>query len=83
MNKRNLFSFALLLFLPGLFGLNNSVAQNIVGTDPENKNVILEEFTGIHCTYCPQGHQIAQGIQNSNPGVVLINIHTHKSQQIG
>lgn len=74
MKKRNLLT--LLLLLPCLFWLNNSVAQNIVGTDPENKNVILEEFTGIHCVYCPQGHQIAQGIQNSNPGVVLINIHT-------
>jgi PKD repeat protein len=76
MEKRNLFSLTLLLLLPCLFGLNNIVAQTIVGTDPENKNVILEEFTGIHCTYCPQGHQIAQGIQNANPGVVLINIHT-------
>jgi|ETNmetMinimDraft_30_1059905.scaffolds.fasta_scaffold29384_1 PKD repeat protein len=76
MKKRNLFSLTLLLLLPSLFGLNNSVAQTIVGTDPENKNVILEEFTGIHCVYCPQGHQIAQGIQNANPGVVLINIHT-------
>ncbi len=76
MKKRNLFSLTLLLLIPCLFWLNNSVAQTIVGTDPENKNVILEEFTGIHCVYCPQGHQIAQGIQNANPGVVLINIHT-------
>ncbi len=76
MKNRNLFAFTLFLLLPCFFGFNNSNAQTIVGTDPENKNVILEEFTGIHCTYCPQGHQIAQGIQNSNPGVVLINIHT-------
>ncbi len=60
-----------------LFSVTYLFAQDIVGTDPENKNVILEEFTGIHCTYCPQGHQIAQGIQNANPDdVVLINIHT-------
>ena len=60
-----------------LFSITYLFAQNIVGTDPENKNVILEEFTGIHCTYCPSGHQIAQGIQNANPDdVVLINIHT-------
>ncbi|NQU33356.1 MAG: Omp28-related outer membrane protein [Bacteroidetes bacterium] len=59
-----------------LFSVTYLFAQNIVGTDPENKNVILEEFTGIHCTYCPSGHQIAQGIQNANPDVVLINIHT-------
>ncbi len=52
------------------------VAQTIVSTSPENKNVILEEFTGIHCGYCPQGHAIAQSIQDANPNdVFLINIH--------
>ena len=54
----------------------SSVAQTIVSTTPENKKVVLEEFTGIHCVYCPQGHAIAQAIQNNNPGeVFLINIH--------
>ncbi|HBB48930.1 MAG TPA: hypothetical protein DCZ44_04760 [Flavobacteriaceae bacterium] len=52
-------------------------AQTIVSTTPENAKVILEEFTGIYCVYCPQGHAIAQNIQNQNPGnVFLINIHT-------
>jgi hypothetical protein len=52
-------------------------AQTIVSTAPENAKVILEEFTGIYCVYCPQGHAIAQNIQNQNPGnVFLINIHT-------
>ncbi len=51
--------------------------QTIVSTDPENKKVILEEFTGIYCVFCPQGHAIAQSIQDANPGeVFLINIHT-------
>ncbi len=51
--------------------------QTIVSTTPENKKVILEEFTGIHCVFCPQGHAIAQAIQDNNPGnVFLINIHT-------
>ena len=51
-------------------------AQTIVSTDPENKKVVLEEFTGITCGYCPDGHVIAQNIQNNNPGnVFLINIH--------
>jgi len=51
-------------------------AQTIVSTDPENKKVVLEEFTGIHCGYCPDGHAIAQNIQNNNPGdVFIINIH--------
>ena len=61
-----------------VFGLAlNMFAQTIVGTDPENKNVVLEEFTGIHCVYCPDGHAIAQAIYDAHPDdVVLINIHT-------
>jgi len=52
-------------------------AQTIVSTNPENKKVVLEEFTGIHCVYCPDGHTIAQNIQNNNTGnAFIINIHT-------
>jgi thiol-disulfide isomerase/thioredoxin len=48
-----------------------------VNTAAENKNVVLEEFTGIHCTYCPDGHLRANQLAAANPGnVVLINIHT-------
>ncbi|HBZ65635.1 MAG TPA: hypothetical protein DEO70_02280 [Bacteroidales bacterium] len=43
-------------------------AQVLVGTDPMLKNSILEEYTGIHCTYCPDGHAIAQSIMDANPG---------------
>lgn len=52
-------------------------AQLPVSTTPSNKNIVLEEFTGIHCGYCPDGHTIANTIYNNNPGrVVLINIHS-------
>jgi len=52
-------------------------AQNFVSTNPENKNVVLEEFTGIYCVFCPDGHLKAQQLHDANPGdVVLINIHT-------
>ena len=52
-------------------------AQLPVSQTPENKNVVLEEFTGIHCPYCPDGHRIAQQIQDAHPDdVFLINIHT-------
>ena len=51
-------------------------SQTIVSTSPENKKIILEEFTGIYCTFCPDGQAIAQGIQDNNAGeVFLINIH--------
>ena len=64
---------SLMILLTGIFAIQ---AQTLVTTAPMNKNVTLEEFTGIHCQYCPQGHAIAQSIQNNNPGrVVLINIH--------
>ena len=52
-------------------------AQTIITTNPENRKVILEEFTGINCTFCPQGHVIAQTLQDNNPGnVFLVNIHS-------
>ena len=62
------------LFTLSCFVLN---AQTFVSTTPENKNVILEEFTGISCGYCPDGHRIGQDLHNANPNdVFLINIHT-------
>ena len=52
-------------------------SQTFVSTSPENKNVVLEEFTGIYCTFCPDGHLIAQTLHDANPSdVFLINIHT-------
>jgi hypothetical protein len=52
-------------------------AQLPVSTAPQNKKIILEEFTGIYCGYCPDGHSIANSIYAANPGkCVLINIHT-------
>jgi len=64
------------LFLATLLVSTAAFAQTIVGTDPENKNVVLEEFTGIHCGFCPDGHAIAQAIYDAHPDdVILINIH--------
>ena len=52
-------------------------AQTIVSTNPENRKVILEEFTGVNCTFCPDGHAIAQALQDNNPdNVFLVNIHS-------
>ena len=68
--------FLSILFLTA-FGVTSMFSQTIVGTDPENKNVILEEFTGINCSACPSGHATAQGIYNSHPDdVTIIAIHT-------
>lgn len=54
----------------------SAMSQTIVSTTPENAKVILEEYTGIYCTYCPEGHAIAEAIQAQNPDdVFIINIH--------
>ena len=52
-------------------------SQSIVSTSSQNKKVILEEYTGIYCTFCPDGHSRAQALKNQYPDdVFLINIHT-------
>ncbi|MCZ4318082.1 T9SS type A sorting domain-containing protein [Aequorivita viscosa] len=64
------------LFLVFALFAITTYGQTIVSTSPENKNVILEEFTGIKCVYCPDGHRIAQGLKSDHPDdVFLINIH--------
>ena len=54
------------------------MAQNeqFVSTEVSNKNVVLEEFTGVGCTWCPAGHAIANTLASNNPGRVFpINVH--------
>ena len=71
MNRFFLFSSLMILTM----GAAN--AQTFVSTTPSNKNVVLEEFTGVNCTYCPDGHRIAQQLITNNPGrVIAINVHT-------
>ncbi len=51
-------------------------AQNFVSTTPSNQNVVLEELTGMYCTFCPDGHKRASELKANNPGkVVLVNVH--------
>tara|TARA_R110002050_G_scaffold87066_2_gene184610 strand:- start:14782 stop:15549 length:768 start_codon:yes stop_codon:yes gene_type:complete len=66
-----------LLALTSIFTSVAAMAQLPVSTTPENKNAVLEEFTGIHCVYCPDGHRLAQELKDSHPAdVFLINVHT-------
>lgn len=47
-----------------------------VSTKPENKKVLIEEFTGIKCGNCPDGHAMAKNIQLAKDGeVFIIAIH--------
>ena len=67
------FTFALISLLALSFTVK---AQQYVSTEPANRNVILEEFTGRNCGYCPDGHAIANEIMANNPSRVwAINVH--------
>lgn len=62
-----------LVILSTVLSLN---AQDIVTRSGQRKSVVLEEFTGLNCTFCPDGHRRAKLIQDAYPGrVVLLNIH--------
>ena len=61
--KSLLASMAIFAMLSG-----QSAAQHYVPTEPLNKNVIYEEFTGVKCPNCPDGHVVMAQILAANPG---------------
>ena len=51
-------------------------AQTIVSKEVQKRNVVLEEYTGVRCGYCPLGHENAASYAYQHPGrVITINIH--------
>ena len=67
------FTFALMALLAFTFSLK---AQQFVSTEPSNRNVIIEEFTGRGCGYCPDGHRIANQLMATYPDRLwAVNIH--------
>ncbi len=68
---KNLLHYAILssLALPA-FGWN-------VQTEPTNKSVVIEEFTGIHCSNCPDGHKRATMLHHSHPeDLFIVSVHS-------
>jgi hypothetical protein len=52
-------------------------AQTLVSTAVQPRNAVLEEFTGVNCVNCPDGHIRANQLYAAFPGrVVLINVHS-------
>lgn len=61
------------------FGLSlglGAFAQLPVSQTAENRHAILEEFTGINCQYCPDGHAVGNTLSAANPGT-FHKIHIH------
>lgn len=71
MKKQIVLALIFFTFLPSFLK-----AQEYVSTQPQNRNVLIEEFTGRNCPHCPDGHRIANLIMANNPGRVwAVNIH--------
>lgn len=50
--------------------------EHFVSYDTCYKNVVLEEYTGINCVYCPEGHLIVNQLVETFPNRIFpINIH--------
>lgn len=56
-----------------------------VSKEVQKKSILLEEFTGIHCGYCPQGHKIANTLSLAQPDATyVIAIHSgHFAEPLG
>lgn len=48
----------------------------MVSTEPQNRKILIEEYTGIGCQFCPLGHVAANGVAAAYPEqTFVINIH--------
>lgn len=71
MRKASITSLASLLALAA-----TAQGQWTVGTDVQKRKILLEEYTGIHCGWCPEGHKMGKVMLNSLPGESFaVNIH--------
>ena len=64
-------TLTLLTLLPAL-----AFGQSLVTDLPQNRTAMLEDFTGIHCGYCPDGHAIMASLAAVH-GSNLVNIGIH------
>ncbi len=69
-----------------LHGNQNSVSDTTYIESPvataETKNVVIEEFTGVRCPNCPQGHVLIANIKAANPNRVL-SVSLHPINSLG
>ena len=73
------FTFLMCAILAGLLKVNAQEPQ-FVSTEQQNRNVIIEEFTGRNCGYCPYGQAYVNTIVALYPEqVFMVNLHAKSS----
>lgn len=58
----------------------------LASTSVQKKVAVLEDFTGVRCGYCPDGHTIAATLLSNNPGkfiVMAVNAGSYAAPQAG
>lgn len=65
--------------LTGTFAADTSYVTDAV-ENPQVKNVLLEEFTGVRCLNCPQGHALLDNLEEQY-GSRLISVSAHSEFQ--
>ena len=69
----------LVVLLAALFNAN-AQEPKFVSTEQQSRNVLIEEFTGRMCGYCPYGQVLVNEILAKYPGdVFTVNIHAQSS----
>ena len=69
--KLQLLTGFLLLSVPACFMYGYEVPTTL-----QKKNILLEEFTGISCGNCPQGHKVANALNIPQPeSTFVIAVH--------
>ncbi|MDE5607140.1 MAG: Omp28-related outer membrane protein, partial [Bacteroidales bacterium] len=73
---KRLFTIGLgLLWLSGAAAMAQET-PTMVSTEAQNRKILIEEFTGVGCTYCPLGHLSANNVAAAYPEqTIIINIH--------
>lgn len=66
----------LLLSLALMSMVCSANAQYNVSTEVEKKHVLIEEFTGIHCSYCPDAHRRVADLMLVQDNIHAIAFHT-------
>ena len=68
--QRHLATLALLLLHTSLY------TQTLVGTGPQPRTALLEEFTAIRCGVCPSAHAIANSLEGLHgEALTIIAVH--------
>lgn len=64
-------------------GLLLDTAYTETPQSPETKNVLIEEFTGVRCLNCPQGHAELRSLKQTYPGRVIgMSLHSYLQDEV-